>query len=99
MARYRVTEDMPAGVVRAGVGHFKPGAEFTLPDAATPRDKAGNFIKEAPSKNLEPLDAEADAALVEAHPKLAAAGKLRRFVSDAVKAEEPTKPAKGASTK
>lgn len=80
--RFRVTDELHAGVYRQGVGHFKPGSVFTLPDRATPRDADGKLRIEKPSRFLEPLDAEADAALVAAYPELAAAGKLKRFASE-----------------
>jgi hypothetical protein len=86
--RFLVTKEMPAGVYRHGVGMFRPGAEFGLPDKAS---KPG----EKPSALLEPLDAEADAALVAAHPDLAKAGKLRRFTETKIVPVDPvtTEPA------
>lgn len=91
MGRFRVTKELHAGVYRQGVGHFKPGDVLTLPDRATPRDANGEPRKEKPSALLQPLDAEADAALVAAHPELAAAGKLLRFAAEPK--AEPTAPA------
>lgn len=70
--RFKVPGDLEAGVFRAGVGHYMPGESFVLPDAASkPNEK--------PNSRLEPLDEEADAALVKAHPELAKAGRLKRF--------------------
>jgi hypothetical protein len=83
MARYRVPAEIEAGVYRAGVGHYMPGDELVLPDAASKPD-------EKPSAKLEPLDEEADAALVKAHPELAKAGKLKRL-GDQPKAPKASK--------
>lgn len=99
MPRYRVTEEMPAGVYRAGVNHYKVGDAFTLPDAATPRDKDGKHIEEAPSCLLEPLDPEAEAALIKAHPKRAKEGKLLRYESEAVKAAKADKEGRASEEK
>lgn len=65
MARFRVTEELDAGVYRAGVGLFRPGDEFELPDAATPGFEEDEPIVEAPHWTLEPLDQDADDALQE----------------------------------
>jgi hypothetical protein len=55
MPKYLVTPQMYPGVYRADAGFFRPGEVVTL--------NAG----EIPSKNFEPMDAEAQAAIEKAH--------------------------------
>ncbi len=65
-AKFRVPAEMPGGVYRDGVGLLEPGAEFTIPDAASPIDDDGEFIEDelkAPHHLLVPLNEDADELL------------------------------------
>lgn len=64
-ALFKVPPEMTAGVYREDVGHFKPGMEFTLPDAASPTDEQGNLLPEFASLKLIPMN-EAAVALLQA---------------------------------